>query len=280
MPIKLPKGFPRRKSSGNVLDDFPNSSTQGNIASPDGGSSFKVLARPTSQGRSLDGGRNLRASPTAANHLPQPRSSFEEDSEDLFSVVRHDVTNRYVRLRIQAYNKADSFSGSGGTNNSLATVPYDSAASSTRYSNSSTNPSSVDSGSGRNVRAHATSASQLPYDDIPAPPAHSKAGFLKNAGRTFSFGINKHNPRESPEQPPTMHSQLPHPSRERAMTTSSVTTATPPRLDDSNFSLKSSDDDFGNMFASLGSKASREVSARTLQSTLADFALRMGIFKG
>lgn len=97
MPIKLPKGFPRRKSSGNVLDDFPNSNNQETAASPDSGSSFKVLARPNSQGKSLDGGRTLRASPGAAKQLPKKRSSFEEDSEDLFSVVRHDVTNRYVR---------------------------------------------------------------------------------------------------------------------------------------------------------------------------------------
>lgn len=43
------------------------------------------------------------------------------------------------------------------------------------------------------------------------------------------------------------------------MTVSSVTTATPPRLDDSSFSIKSNDDDFGNMFAGLGSRSSQEV---------------------
>lgn len=49
-------------------------------------------------------------------------------------------------------------------------------------------------------------------------------------------------------------------ARERAMTASSITTATPPRLDDSSFSLKEADDDFGNMFASIESKPSRDVS--------------------
>lgn len=94
MPIKLPKGFPRRKSSGNVLDDFPSAANQSDIGSPDGSSSFKVLARPNSQGRSLDGGRTLKASPTATRQSAPRKSSFEEDSEDLFSVVRHDPVNR------------------------------------------------------------------------------------------------------------------------------------------------------------------------------------------
>lgn len=57
------------------------------------------------------------------------------------------------------------------------------------------------------------------------------------------------------------------------MTVSSVTTATAPRLDDSSFSLKSNDDDFGNMFANVGSNPSREVRPKTLQPMLVVFAL-------
>ena len=49
-------------------------------------------------------------------------------------------------------------------------------------------------------------------------------------------------------------------SRDRAMTVSTITTATAPRLEDSSFSMKGSDDDFGNMFANLQHKSSREVS--------------------
>ena len=90
MPIKLPKGFPRRKSSGNVLDEVHNSENNNN--NRDSVSSFRVLARPNSEGRSLD-------SPTAVRRIterPQPlaKSSFDLDNEDLFSVVRHDVPNR------------------------------------------------------------------------------------------------------------------------------------------------------------------------------------------
>ncbi|KAK5076045.1 hypothetical protein LTR64_008511 [Lithohypha guttulata] len=243
MPIKLPKGFPRRKSSGTVLDDFSNTNNDSNT---DTGSSFKVLARPHSQAKSFDGGAALRPSPLTPKPLPQPRSSFDEDHEDLFSVARNDAANR----------------GSGATSNSLSTAPYDSAASSTRYSNSSTNPSSVDSGSGRNIKA---AAGQPVYDDIPVPPPHiAKSGFLKNAGRTFSFGITKHNSRESNDLPSPLPSDRHRrpalaETRERAMTTSSVTTATAPRLDDATFSTKDGDDDFGNMFANLDSRSSRDV---------------------
>lgn len=107
-----------------------------------------------------------------------------------------------------------------------------------------------------------------PLDDIPTPPPHtSRGGFLKNAGRTFSFGINRNQSREVNEAPPVP--ALPDKnrrdtitnSRERAMTESSVTTATPPRLDESSFSIRGSEeDDFGNMFAGIAHKSSREVS--------------------
>lgn len=155
-------------------------------------------------------------------------------------------------------------SGSGGTANSLSTAQNDSAASSARLSSSSTNPSSVETNSARNVKP----PGQRSYDDIPAPPpAASRSGFLKNAGRTFSFGINRNSSREINDLPPippipsdkSRRSTVTN-SRDRAMTASSVTTATAPRLDDSSFSIKESDDDFGNMFAGIQHKSSREVS--------------------
>lgn len=89
MPIKLPKGFPRRKSSGNVLDDVQSNDNNSNR---DSVSSFKVLARPNSEGRALSSGSGLKG--TAERSQPQGKSSFELDNEDLFSVVRTDAPNR------------------------------------------------------------------------------------------------------------------------------------------------------------------------------------------
>lgn len=95
MPIKLPKGFPRRKSSGNVLDEVQNNQTPNNREST---SSFRVLARPHSSGKSLDAGSTLRPGYAAGQGRSQsqlfPKPSFEDDNEDLFSVVRHDTANR------------------------------------------------------------------------------------------------------------------------------------------------------------------------------------------
>lgn len=81
MPIKLPKGFQRRKSSGNALDEVQNPPA----------SSFKVLERPN--GKSYDGGRVLR-SVTSGPPL-KTKNSFDHAEEDLFSVARPDANNRY-----------------------------------------------------------------------------------------------------------------------------------------------------------------------------------------
>lgn len=48
MPIKLPKGFPRRKASGNALEELPNPPEP----------SFRVFERPGS--KSFDGGETLK----------------------------------------------------------------------------------------------------------------------------------------------------------------------------------------------------------------------------
>ena len=51
MPIKLPKKFPRRKSSGPVLDEIETNSTE---------SSFRVIERPKSGAKSFDGGNTWK----------------------------------------------------------------------------------------------------------------------------------------------------------------------------------------------------------------------------
>lgn len=50
MPIKFPKGFQRRKSSGNALEEVRNPPEP----------SFKVFERPTFGNKSFDGGNALR----------------------------------------------------------------------------------------------------------------------------------------------------------------------------------------------------------------------------
>ena len=50
MPIKLPKGFNRRKSSGNALEESSNPPQ----------SSFRVFERPSDGSKSFDGGNRMR----------------------------------------------------------------------------------------------------------------------------------------------------------------------------------------------------------------------------
>ncbi|KIW17798.1 hypothetical protein PV08_04993 [Exophiala spinifera] len=219
MPIKLPKGFQRRKSSGNALDEVENGS----------GSSFRVLERPASKGKSFDGGLSLRMGEPS---VPRPPPKDYED-DDGFTAGRLDAGNR----------------GSAGTQGSRSTVHLDSAASSTRLSTSSTNPSSVDTRSDKNVQVPGSK----PYNDIPAPP-HTTArhGFLRSPPRALSFGVIK----GSRSSPISAQGDYPHPdnTRSRAVTTSSQSTATPPRLFDSDLALDNSElDGFENMFDHIGS---------------------------
>jgi len=100
MPGKFLKGFPRRKSSGNVLDEVQNEHNNNR----DSTSSFRVLARPDSQSRSLESasgsgstGRSaLRPMADKSRPQPPPKSSFELDNDDLFSVAQKNAPNRYA----------------------------------------------------------------------------------------------------------------------------------------------------------------------------------------
>ncbi|GAM43081.1 hypothetical protein TCE0_044r17606 [Talaromyces pinophilus] len=108
MPIKLPKGFARRKSSGNVLDEVEQA--------PE--SSFRVFERPNglNKGKTFASGEGRYYRPATA------------ESDNIFAGIEKPVP----------HNRA-----SGGTNNSASTGLYDSS-SSARYSSSSTLPSSTD----------------------------------------------------------------------------------------------------------------------------------------
>ncbi|RMZ82007.1 hypothetical protein DV737_g2251, partial [Chaetothyriales sp. CBS 132003] len=238
MPIKLPKGFQRRKSSGNALDEVNGAST----APP--GSSFRVIERPALN-KSYDGNLAIRSgggggggsasASASAGFLPSlPRAgSFDHDEDDLFSVARPDAGDRQ----------------------------QPSGASSSRPS-TSTNPSSIDSYSDRHA--------QHRLNDVPAPPPPSaRAGFLRTSAHTFSLTMglrpakDAHHAAAAAAEPGAERALPPAADsrRSRAMTVSSASTATPPKLFDSEIGLDSVElDSFGNMFDGIGAHSSREQS--------------------
>ncbi|KAJ9209656.1 hypothetical protein DTO166G4_8745 [Paecilomyces variotii] len=210
MPIKIPKGFARRKSSGNALEEVENPREP----------SFRVFERPSAGG--VDGVNAKRAS---ESNLLNPAS---DDSDNIFA----DLEKRQGKDR-----------GSGATNNSDSTAPYDSS-SSARYSSSSTLPSTD-----APIHKEQGNGHSRPFHDIPLPPVIGSQFSFRAAGRTFSFGSKA--PRVS--TPPSRGSAVASGARDRAMTASTASTATPPRLLDSDLKLeKVEDDDFGNMFQDFG----------------------------
>ncbi|CAK7265664.1 hypothetical protein SEPCBS119000_001628 [Sporothrix epigloea] len=74
------------------------------------------------------------------------------------------------------------------------------------------------------------------YSDVPVPPipkSSTTGSFFKSAGRTFSFGSQKkHVPMVSDERAPQTPPNGSTTGRDRSTTASTVTTATPPRLED------------------------------------------------
>lgn len=87
MPIKLPKGFSRRKSSGQILEEVQNPPQP----------SFRVFERPPS--KSFDGGVALKR---MSQGRPLSAGQFQE--ENLFADQPSDpiVGNRYATLIIIA----------------------------------------------------------------------------------------------------------------------------------------------------------------------------------
>ena len=252
MPIKLPKGFQRRKSSGNALEEVQN---------PPGQSTFRVFERPGGAGKSIDAGQQMRASTESGP--PPPSKRFSEEDDDLFSSRKPETANRYAQRSISSPALANKPSGSGGTDNTVSTAPYDSASVSTSMSYASTNPSST---SIRSVQK-STNSAERPYDDIPVPPTpKQRSGFLRGSGRTFSFGNkSQHNMIQTPAPPlPPPHTNhnerslppLPDHGRDRSVTASSASTATPPKLFDSDLTLDSSElDGFSSMFDNIGRRS-------------------------
>ncbi|KAL2157424.1 hypothetical protein VTH06DRAFT_6116 [Thermothelomyces fergusii] len=223
--------FGRRKSASDNLENATLT-----------GSSFRVLERTEVVGtKPFDGGAKLT---TATHALHRPTGS--------------DVT---IDNNIFADFKPNRGSGSSNTTKTASTD------NSSRHSNASTAPSSADTGGSDEWRgARGKPAVDVPVPPIPKPPS---AGFLKAAGRTFSFGGQK-KPSPTPptieESPPSTPAASGVPTaangRPRAPTSSTSTTATvtPPRLDN-DFDL-----DLGGDFGKLVLDNEKRASVATMRN--------------
>ncbi|KAM7197653.1 hypothetical protein V8F20_006543 [Naviculisporaceae sp. PSN 640] len=221
---RFPVAFGRRKSTADNLENAP--------VEP----SFRVLERSeVAGGKSFDGGARLAAARTQT--LPNiHKPSRSELDDNIFADLK---PNR----------------GSGSSNTTKTT----STDNSSRHSNASTAPSSADMAGQEEWR---NGQRKIP-NDIPVPPIpkSSTNGFLKAAGRTFSFGGQKKQlppvpaARESPPPSPVVPEPHQTPSaRSRATTTSTSTTLTPPRIE-SEFDLDLGGD-FGRMLLGNEKRAS------------------------
>lgn len=188
-------------------------------------SSFRVFERPGPH-RSMTDGAALTKPLSEGNAAPM------EDPDNIFARERPLDKTRYDRpstrdsLRRRLTGNRDS-------------GHYESSTS-TRLSSSSTLPSSTE----------VPPPDQSPHSrihDVPAPPLTSA---LRAAGRTFSFGG-----RFSKATPIVPRQQTPDASKNRPVTGSTDSTATPPKLPDTNFTL-GSQDDFNKMFENMGTRES------------------------
>ncbi|KAK4861123.1 hypothetical protein LT330_004039 [Penicillium expansum] len=219
MPMKLPKSFTRRKSSGNVIEDVE----------PPHQSSFRVFERPGPH-RSMTDGAVLTKPLSEGHTVPSM-----EDSDNIFAErerpldkSRYDRPSTMDSLRRRLTGNRDSGNYESST--------------STRLSSSSTLPSSTE--------VPPPDETQSPHSrihDVPAPPITSA---LRAAGRTFSFGG-----RFGKSGPHVPRQQTPDTSKNRPVTGSTDSTATPPKLPDTDFAL-SSQDDFNKMFDNMGGQGS------------------------
>lgn len=80
---KLPKGFGRRRSTANALEEIQNSLP----VQP----SFRVFERPDGGSKSFDGGMKL------AKYSPKPTSSQRHNEDNMFEDLK---VNRYVGMPI------------------------------------------------------------------------------------------------------------------------------------------------------------------------------------
>ncbi|EPE09223.1 hypothetical protein F503_06999 [Ophiostoma piceae UAMH 11346] len=257
---RFPVAFNRRKSNADTLDNA--------VAGP----SFRVLDRSevvSSHGHShstSNGNNTLNGNGNSASRFAVKSQSMP----NTLAVDNEDDNNLFANLNANR--------GSANTTNTNSTD------NSSRHSNVSTAPSSADLNAQQQQQQQQQyhqyqQQQQQPqqqdddwkaqgkkqYGDIPMPPipkSSTTSSFLKSAGRTLSFGGNKkHLPvlpddGKPPQTPPTDTNG----GRDRSMTASTVTTATPPKIEEE-FTL-----DLGGDFSKmLGNFDNKRASVATLR---------------
>lgn len=82
MPIKIPKSFVRRKSSGNALEEVQNAPAP----------SFKVFERSPAANRSWEGSNAMKP----ASKVRTYETTENDFDEELFPVHKDEFRNRYA----------------------------------------------------------------------------------------------------------------------------------------------------------------------------------------
>ncbi|KAG2412625.1 hypothetical protein HFD88_010182 [Aspergillus terreus] len=215
MPIKLPKGFTRRKSAGNALEEIE--------APPP--SSFRVFERPSVDRKSVSEGNLLSK---------RFSESTQEDHDNIFAAPDNQPKGNFGR---ESYENSPSVRFSSGFPRRSTDGP---------------------------VQAETHSPHSRNLHDIPIPPI---SGALRAAGRTFSFG-GRFSKASAPVPPPHQST----PARNRPMTPSSNSTATPPKLLDTDLNLGQLGDDFHNMFDGVGKQETATQQPSTRNSSVDSYS--------
>ncbi|EFE32011.1 uncharacterized protein ARB_00901 [Trichophyton benhamiae CBS 112371] len=200
-----------RRKSGPVLDETPPPEP-----------SFRVFERPPHRAsHSFD----------SVSALKKAAAADDPDPDNIFAGIQKPAPASSSTSHVPGTAVSSRTGKLAGSSNGSSSKPYDSSsASSARYSSSSTLPSSTD---------------HSPHDAIPVPPIpESPFSFsIRASGRTFSFG-SKASKTSTPRKSESTN-------RERAMTNSTTSTATPPKLMETDLSLEGSGE-MGNIFEGVG----------------------------
>ncbi|CAK7210782.1 hypothetical protein SCUCBS95973_000905 [Sporothrix curviconia] len=233
---RFPVAFNRRKSTADNLDNAA-------VAGP----SFRVLDRS----EVVSGTKNFDA---AANAAANARLSVKSQSmPNTLSVVDPEDDNIFANLNV---------------NRNVSTAPS-SADLNTQQFQQQFHQQQQQQHQQEDFRLR----NKKLYGDVPVPPipkSNTTSSFLKSAGRTFSFGgQKKHVPIVPDNQVPQTPPNGSITGRGRSTTTSTVTTATPPKIDE-DFTL-----DLGGDFSKmLGGGFDKRTSVMTVRD---DGAARLAL---